>query len=75
MLLGQLFVAESVVAEHQVVVRLQVFGIDRQHRLQNFHRLVILALQEQDASQIVQSPRGPADIAPARLRNRAAAPS
>ena len=54
MFLRQLLVAQAVVAEHQVVVRLQVFGIDGQHRLQNLHRIVVFALQKQHAPQIVQ---------------------
>ena len=51
---GLLFVSQSVVAEHQVIVRLQIFGIHGQHRLQDRDRVGILALQKQSASQIVQ---------------------
>ena len=55
MFFGQFFLAQPVIAEHEVVVCLQVFGIDGQDGLQNFHRFIVLALQEENASQIVQS--------------------
>ena len=54
MFFGQLFVPEAVVTEHQVVMRLQVFGIDFEHALQRLYSLVVFALQEEDAAQIVQ---------------------
>ena len=48
---GQFLLAQAVVAKHQVVVRLQIFRIDCQHGLQNFHGFLIFALQEQNAPQ------------------------
>ena len=54
MLLGHLVVAEPVVAEHEVVMRLQIFRIDRQHALQSLHRIGIFSLQEKNAAQIVE---------------------
>ena len=49
-----LLIAQAVVTEHQVIVRLQVFRIDRQHRLQDLYRVGIFALQKQDAAKIIQ---------------------
>src|SRR5580692_3036247 len=54
MFFSHFFVAESVVAEHEIVVGLQVFGIDGQHLLQNFHGVRIFSLKKQNAAKIVQ---------------------
>ncbi len=52
-LMRPLVIAQSLVAEHQVVVRLQVLGINGHNRPQHAHRVHILALQEQDPPQVV----------------------
>ena len=52
--LGFIGLPQALVAEHQVVVRLQIFGINRKHGLQDLHGLGIFALQEKNASQIVE---------------------
>ena len=53
-LVGLLLVSKAVVAEHKIVVRLQVFRIDRQNGLQHVHGVRVFALEKQNASQIVQ---------------------
>ncbi len=47
------FVAESGVAEHQVVVGLQVFGINRQCLLEFLHGAGIALLQKENAAKLV----------------------
>ena len=47
------FVAQAVVAEHQVVVRLQIFRIDAERVFKFFHGVRILLLQKIDAPQLV----------------------
>ncbi len=54
MLFSHLFVTETVVAKHKVVVRLQVLGIDGEHLLQDFHGVGVLPLQKQNAAKIIQ---------------------
>ena len=51
---GGLGVAQTTVAEHQVVVRLQILGIDRDHTLQEIDRVPVLTLQEEDACLLIQ---------------------
>src|SRR5439155_23987853 len=51
--LGKLRPSRSLIAEHQVVVRLQILGIDVQRVLELDDRLLEPPLQEQDASQLV----------------------
>src|SRR3974390_614116 len=53
MLGGHLFVAQPGVAQHQVVVGLQIFGIDRQRLLKFLHRIRVTFLKKIDASQFV----------------------
>ena len=48
------FIAQSVVTEHEIVVRLQIFGIDGEHLLQSFHRHRSICVQEKNAAEIVQ---------------------
>ena len=62
--LGAGGISEPLVAQHQVVVRLQILGVDRQHLLELGDRLGELALQEQDAPELV------ADDAVARILTR-----
>src|SRR5579864_272745 len=50
-----LLVAEPVIAKHQVVLRLQVFGINFKHGIQGLHGIAVFSLQEQDAPIIIQS--------------------
>src|SRR5260370_38219509 len=52
--LGKFLLAEAVVTKHQVVMRLQVFGIDGQNRLQSLHCVAIPPLKKEDSSQIVE---------------------
>ena len=47
------FVAEAGVAEHQVVVGLEIFGIDGEGLLEFFHGVGIALLQEKDAAEFV----------------------
>ena len=54
MLMRLLRVAQAVIAKHQVVVGLQVFGVDRQHSLKLLNRILILTLKKQNPSQVVQ---------------------
>src|SRR5262249_44957453 len=54
LLLCILCLAQSLIAEHQVVMRLQVFRIDRHHFLELRNSLVILSLQEEKPAQIIQ---------------------
>ncbi len=46
--------AQPAVGQHQVVVRHQVLGVDLEHRLQRFHRLVEAPLQEHHAADRVE---------------------
>src|SRR5215467_5997206 len=50
-----LLVTESFVTKHQVVMRLQVFGIDLQNPIECLHSVCVLTLQKQNATVIVQS--------------------
>ena len=53
MLVGARLVAKAGVAEHQIVIRLQVFGIDGQSLLKCLHSVGIAFLQEIDAAKFV----------------------
>src|SRR5690242_6383081 len=48
-----LVIAEPAIAEHQVVVCLQILGIDGDRLLQLVNRLPIFVLQEEDATDVV----------------------
>ncbi len=50
---GAGFVAEAGVAQHEVVVGLQVFRVDRERLLEFFHRVPVALLQEEDAAEFV----------------------
>ena len=52
-LVGIQFVAQARVAEHQIVVCLQIFRIDRKRLLEFFHRIGIAFLQKKHAAQFV----------------------
>ena len=47
-------VSEPLIAEHQIVVGLQVFRIDGQHTVERDDRFLVLALQEQHATELIQ---------------------
>src|SRR5215469_14175941 len=49
-----LLVTESFVTKHQVVMRLQVLGIDLQNAIEWLHSIGVLALQKQNSTVIVQ---------------------
>src|SRR5688572_13427108 len=53
MLFRAFLVPEPIKAKHKVVVRLQVFRIDRQNLLKFRNRIAIFALQKEDPSQLV----------------------
>ncbi len=55
MLARHLFVAHSSVSEHQVVVGLQIFRIDRKYTLQRSNCVRIFSLQKQHSAKIVDS--------------------
>jgi len=55
------FVAQTVVAKHQIVMPLADFGINRENRLQRLHRLSVFPLQKKNARQIVERKRGRAN--------------
>src|SRR5216684_2158133 len=57
MFFSHLFVTETVVAEHKVVVRLQVLGIDGEHLLQDFKGIGVLPLQKQNAPRLFSATR------------------
>jgi hypothetical protein len=54
MVLSLPLVAKTSVTEHQIVVRLQVFGVYGEHFAQCAYRIGVLFLQELYATQIVQ---------------------
>ena len=54
MLVGLFLVAQTVVAEHQVVMRLQILGIDSEYLVQFGDCVLVLALEKKDPSQIVE---------------------
>jgi len=47
------FVAEAGVAEHEVVVCLQIFRINREGFLKFFHSISVALLEEEDAAKLV----------------------
>src|SRR5580698_4480223 len=49
-----LLVPKAFVAQHQVIMSLQVLRIDRENSLQHVHSFRVFALEEKNASQIVQ---------------------
>ncbi len=46
-------VAETSVGEHQVVMRLDVLGVDGEYAAEGLNRFAVFALQEQDAAELV----------------------
>jgi len=52
-LVGFGVVAESVVAEHQIVVRLQVFGIDGESLFEFLDRVGVAFLKKEDTAKLV----------------------
>src|SRR3954452_22449790 len=52
-LLRLFLIPKSAIAKHQVVLRLQVFRINRQHAVQRFYSLFVFSLQEQYATEII----------------------
>ncbi len=52
-LVGFGVVAEAVIAKHEVVIGLQIFGVDRKCLLEFLHRVGITLLQEQDAAELI----------------------
>src|SRR5690348_9944487 len=48
-----LVVADTAIAEHEVVVRLQILGIDNDGLLQLVNCLLIFVLKEEDAADVV----------------------
>ena len=52
--LSLLVIAQAVVAEHEVVVRLQILRINGEHLLECRDAVVIFSLQEKDSSEIIQ---------------------
>src|SRR6266702_3398589 len=46
-------IAEAVVAEHQVVMRLQIFGIDRERLFKLFHCVCVTPLQKKHPAQFI----------------------
>ncbi len=50
---GARFVTQTAVAEHQVVMRLQIFRINRESLVEFRHRIDIALLQEEDAADFV----------------------
>ena len=52
-IIGAGFVAEAGVAEHQVVVGLQIFGIDRKRLLEFLDGIGVAFLQKEDAAKFV----------------------
>src|SRR6185312_3830269 len=53
MIVRLLLIAESPVAKHQVVLRLQIFGINGQHAIECGDRVSVFTLKELDPPQIV----------------------
>jgi hypothetical protein len=50
MIVRILFIAKTVVAKHQVIVSLQVLGIDLKNRIQHLHGVSELALEEEHST-------------------------
>src|SRR5574338_261387 len=49
-----LVLAEAAIAQHQVVVRLEIFRIDRQYALEGIDAFLVLPLQEEHAPELVE---------------------
>ena len=47
-------IAQALITQHQVVVRLEILGVDGQHLLEGVDRRTELALEEEHASELVQ---------------------
>src|SRR5258708_1532998 len=54
MVLGLLLVSQAAIAEHQVVMCLQVFRVNREYGVQRLHRICVFPLKEHDAAVVVQ---------------------
>src|SRR5713226_1324041 len=53
MLLGFLVLAEAVVTKHQIIVRLQILGIDGQSSFKFSYCVCVAFLQEENAAELV----------------------
>ena len=51
---GARVIAEALIAQHQVVVRLQIFRVDSQHLVELLDRFRELPLQEEDAAELIE---------------------